>query len=131
MDRLTERIEIWLLDWLVDRAAVPQEEIRRDRPFAEYGLDSLTAVELSHDLEEWLGLELTPVLAWNYPTAARLSRYLAQQVAGEASAENDSPNAGGLHTVSEFERLLTQIEGMSEQQIEQALAKSKSHPKVP
>ena len=129
VDRLTERIEIWLLDWLVDRAGVPQEEIRRDRPFAEYGLDSLTAVELSHDLEEWLGLELTPVLAWNYPTAARLSRYLAQQVAGEVTIETESPTAGGLHTVSEFERLLTQIEGMSEQQIEQALAQVKSHPK--
>ena len=130
VERLSERIEIWLLDWLVDRAGVPQEEIRRDRPFAEYGLDSLTAVELSHDLEEWLGLELTPVLAWNYPTAARLSRHLAQQVAGEVTTETDSPTAGGLHTVAEFERLLTQIESMSEQQVEKLLSSAGSHPKV-
>ena len=130
VERLTERIEIWLLDWLVDRAGVPQEEIRRDRPFAEYGLDSLTAVELSHDLEEWLGLELTPVLAWNYPTAARLSRYLAQQVAGEVTTEADSPTAGGLHSVAEFERLLSQIENMSEHEVERLLASAGSHPQV-
>ena len=130
VQRLSERIEIWLLDWLVARVGVPCEEISRDRAFAEYGLDSLTSVELRHGLEEWLGLELTPVLAWNYPTAARLSRHLAQQVAGEASHESDSPTAGGLHTVAEFERLLTQIESMSEQQIEQSLASAGPYPQA-
>ncbi len=119
-ERLAERIEIWLLDWLVDRAGVPREEINRDRPFAEYGLDSLTAVELSHDLEEWLGLELTPVLAWNYPTAARLSRHLAQQSAGEGASDATTRNAAGHHTVAEFERILAQVEAMSEDQVEKA-----------
>ena len=119
-ERLAERIEIWLLDWLVDRAGVPREEINRDRPFAEYGLDSLTAVELSHDLEEWLGLELTPVLAWNYPTSARLSRHLAQQSAGEGASDATTRNAAGHDTVAEFERILAQVEAMSEDQVEKA-----------
>jgi hypothetical protein len=70
------------------------------------------------------------VLAWNYPTAARLSRYLAQQAAGETASETESPHAGGLHTVSEFERLLTQVESMNEHQIEAALVSPGSHPKV-
>jgi len=121
VERLAERIEVWLLDWLVDRAGVPAEEISRDRPFAEYGLDSLTAVELSHDLEEWLDLELTPVLAWNYPTAARLSRYLAQQAIGEVGQDGASPAAGGLNTVARFEQLLSEIESMSEHEAEKAL----------
>ncbi|MEM7316892.1 MAG: fatty acyl-AMP ligase, partial [Planctomycetota bacterium] len=42
VDRLSERVESWLLSWLVDRAAIPEGEVHRDKPFAEYGLDSLT-----------------------------------------------------------------------------------------
>ena len=85
-DRVRERVEAWLMNWLVDRAGVPRDEISRDKPFAEYGLDSLTAVELSHDLEDWLNLELTPVLAWNYPTPARLAEYLARAASAKPKA---------------------------------------------
>ena len=70
------------------------------------------------------------MLAWNYPTAARLSRHLAQQTAGEATSDAATPHNGGLTTVAEFERLLTQIESMSRRQIEKALATSGSHHKA-
>ena len=40
VDRLAERIESWLLNWLVERAAIPQEEVDRAKPFAEYGLEN-------------------------------------------------------------------------------------------
>ena len=114
VNRLSERVELWLLTWLVDRAAIPQDEVHRDKPFAEYGLDSLTAVELSQELEDWLGVEVVPTVAWNYPTPATLSVYLAREAGGanETAAESTSENA---KVDDEFAKLLSEIEGMSEE----------------
>jgi acyl carrier protein len=37
------------------------------------------------ELEEWLGIELTPDLLFEYPTIAELARYLAGRSAGDNS----------------------------------------------
>lgn len=122
-DRVRERVEAWLMNWLVERAGVPREEISRDKPFAEYGLDSLTAVELSHDLEDWLNLELTPVLAWNYPTPARLAEYLARAALGETEGDGRRDvYLGGSRSVAEFARLLAEVEAMSDADVARQLA---------
>jgi acyl carrier protein len=54
------------------------------RAFADYGLDSVKAVELAYELENWLGehsgglrLDLGATIAWNFPTIDALARYLA------------------------------------------------------
>ena len=52
LDRAAERIEAWLLEWLVARLGLDAADVSRDRPFAEFGVDSLTAVELSQELED-------------------------------------------------------------------------------
>ena len=82
LDRAAERIETWLLEWLVARLGLDAADVSRDRPFAEFGVDSLTAVELSHELEEQFNVPLPPIVAWNYPTPAALARYLAEQSLG-------------------------------------------------
>jgi acyl carrier protein len=116
--RLSERVESWLLNWLIERAAIPANEIHRDKPFAEYGLDSMTAVELSLELEDWLGVEVVPTVAWNYPTPSSLARYLALARAGmEDSADNDN----GPELDDEFEQLLNEIEGLSPDEAERLL----------
>jgi len=47
------------------------------------GLDSANSVYLIVELEEWLGLELTPDLLFEHPTISDLARYLAARAAGE------------------------------------------------
>jgi acyl-CoA synthetase (AMP-forming)/AMP-acid ligase II/acyl carrier protein len=111
MDRLAEQIESWLLDWLVVRAAVPAAEVDRNRPFAEYGLDSLTAVELSRELEDGLKVSLTPVIAWNYPTPATLAGHLARTVGGVRETPAPLPVAPPS---DDFERLLSEVESLSD-----------------
>jgi acyl-CoA synthetase (AMP-forming)/AMP-acid ligase II/acyl carrier protein len=128
IDRLSERIEKWILDWLVEHAAVNPSEIERHKPFAEYGLDSLTAVEMSHSLEEWLGVELTPVIAWNYPTPHKISQYLARTVGG-AEANPEEPATTTEDDADDFERLLAEIENLSESEAEDALSPDQSSPK--
>ena len=64
------------------RLGLDVADVSRDRPFAEFGVDSLTAVELSQELEDEFKVPLPPIVAWNYPTPAALARYLAEQSLG-------------------------------------------------
>jgi acyl transferase domain-containing protein/acyl-CoA synthetase (AMP-forming)/AMP-acid ligase II/pimeloyl-ACP methyl ester carboxylesterase len=72
-------IRDWLLNQLSGKLGLPPAEIDIDEPFANYGLDSVQAVRLSADLEDFLGLKLAPTLAYDFPTIAALSNYLASQ----------------------------------------------------
>ncbi len=126
-EQLAERVEGWLLAWLSERSGTPLAEIAADRPFFEYGLDSLAAVELSQELEDWLAVRLTPVVAWNHPTPTALGRYLAEQVAaarrGEPLGDEAEMPAG-----DEFEDLLAEIETLSEEEAEAALRRQREQP---
>jgi acyl carrier protein len=62
---------------------MPQQSINPDAKFARLGLDSANSVYLIVELEDWLGLELTPDLVFEHPTISDLARYLAGRVAGE------------------------------------------------
>lgn len=126
IDRLADRIEAWILDWLVQHADVRPTEIDRDKPFAEYGLDSLTAVELSQRLEEWLGVELNAIVAWNYPTPHKISRYLAQEVGGGAVETEDVSHEAAMSNGDDFELLLAEIENLSESDAQDALSRDES-----
>ncbi len=120
VEQTAERIEAWLEEWLVDRVGLDPAEILRDKPFAEFGVDSLTAVELSHELEQEFGVPLPPIVAWNYPTPAALSRYLAEQSIAadeEPASQSDEPSASD----EDFEAMLSEIEGMSDEEAQRLL----------
>ncbi|WP_461479966.1 AMP-binding protein [Mycobacterium sp. HUMS_1102779] len=65
----------WLGARLSRELGVPPANIDPSRPFAYYGLDSVRAVQLTADLESWLGQELSPTLAYEYPTIDALWIY--------------------------------------------------------
>jgi phthiocerol/phenolphthiocerol synthesis type-I polyketide synthase C len=73
----TETIQAWLIAKLSESLGVRPHEIDIREPFARYGLDSVKAVRLSADLEDWLGCKLSPTLVYDYPNIAVLSQYLA------------------------------------------------------
>ena len=74
-----ENIQNWLIANLAGRLGLSAEEININEPFANYGLDSLQAVRLSAELEDWLKIKLNPTLAYDYPTIASLATYLSGQ----------------------------------------------------
>jgi len=41
-------------------------------------LDSVAAVGLAGELEDWLDVELPATILWDYPTIAALAEYLAR-----------------------------------------------------
>ena len=78
-EKRSESIQDWLSQWLSNKLQIPFGKIDRTLSFADYGIDSVMAVELAQDLEEWLpdDLEIEPTLAWNFPTIEALAGYLA------------------------------------------------------
>ncbi|MCI0394341.1 MAG: acyl carrier protein [Chloroflexi bacterium] len=86
MDRDTRtHLEEAIQEWLINRVSawlvIDPEDIDIQEPFASYGLTSITAVSLTGDLEDWLGIELAPTLAYEYPTIAALASHLTGELA--------------------------------------------------
>ncbi|HSM56063.1 MAG TPA: amino acid adenylation domain-containing protein [Candidatus Sulfomarinibacteraceae bacterium] len=85
-------IEQWLATHLAARLQTTPDRIDPHRPFVEYGLDSVQAVELVAELEEWLGRSLPPTLVWDYPNVAQLAAFLAQEQAAPATTPGHAPH---------------------------------------
>jgi acyl carrier protein len=71
----------WLTGRIASALAVEPDRIDRDRPLAEYGLDSMYALNLCGEIEECLGLAVEPTLAWDYPTVTAMASHLRSELA--------------------------------------------------
>ncbi len=122
VDRLAERVEARLLTWLAERTGASMDDVDPHKPLAEYGLDSLAVVEMSHELESWLHIRIPVIAAWNYPTPSLLARFLAQQTSGsDAEVNVDVSQSTVSHSQSEFEQLLAEIERLDDDEVQAAL----------
>ena len=82
--------EAILQDWLVTQIAaaaqLQPQDLDVDRPFAEFGMDSMQLFQLSGDLQKFLGREVSEIVAWDYPTIAQLSKHLTEDAEIPAAA---------------------------------------------
>ncbi len=72
-------IRDWCTAYLARALDLPADTIDTGTTFARMGLDSANSVFLIVELEDWLGLELTPDLLFEYPTVCELARHLAER----------------------------------------------------
>jgi amino acid adenylation domain-containing protein len=89
-----EAIQSWLVRDLSRRLKIAPGEIDIREPFARYGLDSIGAVGLSGELENWLGRRFDPTLAYDYPSVAALAAHLA----GSSEPQRAPTGNDGLQT---------------------------------
>ena len=82
LSRRREEIVQWLVSHIAARLSLASAAIDADRPFVDYGLDSVQAVDLAGELETWLDRSLSPTLVWDHPSIADLATYLAQAEEG-------------------------------------------------
>jgi acyl-CoA synthetase (AMP-forming)/AMP-acid ligase II/alkylation response protein AidB-like acyl-CoA dehydrogenase/acyl carrier protein len=75
----TLALENWMIQWLSARLNISAAQIDSTKAFADYGLDSVMAVELAQDLGDFLQLAdpLEVTLAWNFPNIQALASHLA------------------------------------------------------
>ena len=72
-------IRDWCVAYLVRTLDLPDQTVDTEMTFARMGLDSANSVFLIVELEDWLGLELTPDLLFEHPTIRELARHLAER----------------------------------------------------
>lgn len=76
----------WMAQWLAERVGVPPHTRDPRRPIANYGLDSIVAVELAAVLKRRLGIPVDATLAWEHPTLEALAGHLARAAATRSAA---------------------------------------------
>ncbi|MDQ0988599.1 non-ribosomal peptide synthetase [Streptomyces sp. V2I9] len=69
------------------------EELAADKPFADYGLDSLTGVSLVQRLNESLGTDLDPSVLFENPSIRRLTRFVVDEEGAVIAAAVPEPSA--------------------------------------
>jgi acyl carrier protein len=69
-------IQDWMVSYLASHLNCRPEEIDVNVPFEHFALDSASAIEMTGDLEEWLGDRVDPMLVYDYPTISDMSRFL-------------------------------------------------------
>jgi acyl carrier protein len=70
-------IRDWCVEYLARTLDLPDHTVDPEMTFARLGLDSANSVFLIVELEDWLGVELTPDLLFEHPTIRKFARHLA------------------------------------------------------
>ena len=73
-----EAIQKWLITQLAEILSRNPETLDISESLTRYGLDSIDAVTLVGDLEDWLDADLPSTLFWDYPTIEKSAQYLAE-----------------------------------------------------
>jgi acyl carrier protein len=81
-----EQISEFCVTSLANVLRIPKNTVGTDTKFTRLGLDSAMVVYLMMELEEKLGIELSPDDFYDYPTVNDLSNYLAQRRAPLSAA---------------------------------------------
>lgn len=81
-----EQISDFCVNSLASVLRVAKDRIKTDVKFSRLGLDSAMVVYVQMELEEKLGLELSPDDFYDYPSIDTLSRYLADKLAARPAA---------------------------------------------
>ncbi|MBW4486341.1 MAG: acyl carrier protein [Trichocoleus desertorum ATA4-8-CV12] len=83
-----EAIQQWLVSQLAKQLSLDPNNIKVQEPLTRYGLDSIDAVTLVGELEDWLELELPSTLLWDYPTIEKAATFLVQEFDVAAALNN-------------------------------------------
>ncbi len=79
-------IAAWLQERLASRLRVRREEMSLTEPITRYGVDSLAAVELAHEIELGAGIVVRMEALLRGPSIAELAQHLMEQRQGAGAA---------------------------------------------
>ncbi len=92
-----ESVAQWLCLLLTERLGIEPPLVERDRPLTGYGIDSLSALEMTHAVETGLGVKLPLTALLESPTVAELTARILAQLASAEHSLRHSPVAGVVH----------------------------------
>ena len=74
-------IKWWLANKVAAVLKIDASGVEFNTSFAKLGLDSLAAITISGELEQWLEMEIDATILYQYPTIEELSEYLIEKMA--------------------------------------------------
>lgn len=75
-----EQIINFILERLAHLSKIPQQNFEITKPLANYGIDSIHALSLCSEIEEWLDIDLEPTLTWDYPTIELMANFIHSEI---------------------------------------------------
>jgi myxalamid-type polyketide synthase MxaE and MxaD len=113
-----DALETWLREQVGQVLRIATTAVSRSDPFKVMGLDSLLSLELRHRIERALTIVLPATAIWNYPSVTTLANHLDERLDCGSPAET-----AALPTdTHEIERLLAEVEGLSEDEVQRIVA---------
>ena len=94
-----EALQDRIVGWLAANLGVDSRRIEVARPFADYGLTSVQAVQLARELAGWTGREVVPTVTWHFSTVASLARHIL----------SDPAEAGANASLAQLERQVAEL----------------------
>jgi phthiocerol/phenolphthiocerol synthesis type-I polyketide synthase A len=82
-------LETGLRSILARELQMPEAELAGDLPFAELGLNSVMAMSVRRDTEQFVGIELSATMLFNYPTIVALAEHLAKKLLPQTDSNNE------------------------------------------
>jgi phthiocerol/phenolphthiocerol synthesis type-I polyketide synthase E len=82
----TDEIRSWLVGVVSKIAGTRPEDIDPSAPFDHYGINSVEAVTISGQLEDFLGAPLSPTMLYDHPTINRLASALGDSASAPEPA---------------------------------------------
>lgn len=90
----TPEVLSWLTVKFADWLEVAPDQLDPQQPIASYGLDSISAVTLSVQLEEELSVELDTAVLWDRPTLNSLAEHLSEKLNASSATRLPEAHAG-------------------------------------
>jgi phthiocerol/phenolphthiocerol synthesis type-I polyketide synthase A len=92
-DVLSE-LEAGLRAILARELRMSEAELDLNRPFAELGLNSVMAMSVRRETEQFVGIELSATMLFNHPTIVTLAAYLAKKLLPHSESDDDIDQLG-------------------------------------
>ncbi len=93
-EEVLRELEAGLRTILARELQMPEAELPLDLPFAELGLNSVMAMSVRRDTEQFVGIELSATMLFNYPTIVALAEHLAKKLLPQTDSDNRSDSLG-------------------------------------
>jgi phthiocerol/phenolphthiocerol synthesis type-I polyketide synthase A len=88
-EEVLSEVENGLRTILARELHMAEADFALDRPFAELGLNSVMAMSVRRETEQFVGSELSVTMLFNYPTVASLAAYLAAKVLPQEDSDDE------------------------------------------
>lgn len=78
MPKTFNEISDWIVKHISIQAEIDPSEVALDTDIVNFRLDSLILVNITTDLEEWIGMELSPSIFWEMGTIAATTQWIIE-----------------------------------------------------